>query len=260
MRYEKIGKEDLTAGVARQLRSAILTGTHQPGDLLPPERDLAAQFGVDRHTLRSALSELEQLGLIQRRQGSGSRVLDFRETGTLDLIKFLVVKPGTDDIDPTMVAPVMEVGRVALQGLMGLVVEHADAGDLGAMRVGLSDLAHSVAEGDATTIIAGERHFFRLVFRGAHSLVVELLANTFDQIFDAALDPEGRVRLHWDDQIVSSGRLDAYQRVIDAIESRDAAGARAVVALIVDTVPAAIATAGDTPTAVPRRRRRSDTA
>ena len=207
MRYEKVAKEDLSAAVARQLRSAILTGAHQPGDLLPPERDLATQFGVDRHTLRSALSELEQLGLVQRRQGSGCRVLDFRETGTLDLIKYLVVEPGTEVIDPTMVGSVMEVGRVTLQGLMDLVVEHSDPGDLDIMRRALDALADSVAVGDAPTIVGCERRFLRLVFRGSHSVVAELLANTFDQIFDAAIDPEGRVRRHWGDVIVSSGRL-----------------------------------------------------
>ena len=257
MRYEKVGKQDLASGVAHQLRSAILTGTHQPGDLLPPERELAEQFGVDRHTLRSALSELEQLGLVQRRQGSGCRVLDFRETGTLDLIKYLVVKPGTDEIDVTMIGPVMEVGRVALQGLMDLVVERADADDLGVMSAGLDALASRVTEGDAAAIIETERRFFRLVFRGAHSIVAELLANTFDQIFDAAIDPEGRVRLHWDDLIVSTGRLDVYGRVIDAVERRDGAEARRLVEVIMGTIPAAAATADAAPRR--RRRRRADT-
>ena len=130
-----------------------------------------------------------------------------------------MVKPGTDEIDPTMVAPVMEVGRVTLQGLIDLVVERADRDDLAAMRVELDALGGIVADGgDAASIIGSERRFFRLVFRGTHSLVAELLANTFDQIFDAAIDPEGRVRLHWDDVLVSSGRLDAYRRVVEAIE------------------------------------------
>jgi DNA-binding FadR family transcriptional regulator len=260
VRYKRVAREDLSTGVARQLRSAILTGAHQPGELLAPERELAAQFGVDRHTLRSALSELEQLGLVKRRQGSGCRVLDFRETGTLELIKFLVVKPGTDEIDLTMVAPVMEVGRVTLQGLMDLVVERADRDDLAAMRVELDALGGIVADGgDAASIIDSERRFFRLVFRGAHSLVAELLANTFDQIFDAAIDPEGRVRLHWDDVLVSSGRLDAYRRVVEAIEQRDAAEARHLLGIIVDTIPAAVATAVDEPAGRrPRRRRLSD--
>jgi DNA-binding FadR family transcriptional regulator len=260
VRYSKVDKEDLSTGVARQLRSAILTGAHKPGDLLPPERDLAASFGVDRHTLRSALTELEQLRLVQRRQGSGCRVLDFRETGTLDLIKYLVVKPGTDEIDPAMVGPVMEVGRVTLQGLMDLVVERADADDLATMREALDALRDTVASGDAETIIGAERRFFQLVFRGAHSIVAELLANTFDQIFDAAIDPQGRVRLHWDDVMVSSGRLDAYRRVIDAIAHHDISEARQLVETIIGTVPSAVEAASTAPAVTRKRRRRADTA
>ena len=107
-----------------------------------------------------------------------------------------------------------------------------------------------------TTIVEAERHFFQLVFRGSHSLVAELLANTFDQIFDAAIDPEGRVRLHWDDVMVSSGRLDAYRRVIEAIERRDTVEARRLVEVIVGTIPAAVATASTAPVAPARRRRR----
>ena len=166
MPYEKVAKEDLADGVARQLRAAILTGVHQAGDLLPPERELASGFGVDRHTLRSALSELEQLGLVKRRQGSGCRVLDFRETGSLELIKYLVVKPGTEEVDLAMVAPVMEVGRVTLQGLIDLVVDRADGSDLDAMRDALAVLGDTLADGDAHAIVGTERQFFRLVFRG----------------------------------------------------------------------------------------------
>ncbi len=258
MGYEKVGRQDL-ARVAQQLRSAILTGVHQPGDQLPPERDLAEQFGVDRHTLRSALSELEQLGLVQRRQGSGCRVLDFRQTGTLDLIKYLVVDAGTDAVDLTMVAKVMEVGRVTLQGLIDLVVDHAESADIDEMRNALESLADAVVDGDIQVIVDAERRFFRSVFRGAHSVVAELLANTFEQIFDAALDPEGRVRAHWDDTIVGSGRLDAYRRVVEAVERRDRVEARHLIELIMGTIPAAVATVAERPPASsPRRRRRAD--
>jgi len=254
MAYEKIDKEDLSANVARQLRSAILSGVHQPGELLPPERELAAQFGVDRHTLRSALTELEQLRLVQRRQGSGCRVLDFRSTGTLDLIKYLVVKPGTDDVDPSMVGPVIEVARVTLQGLIDLVSQRADAADVAAMHAALDAVRESVDDGDASAIEQVERRFYRQVFRGAHSLPAELLVNTFDQIFDAAIDPQGRVRVQWDDAMVGAGRLDAYRDVIDAIERRDAAKARELIDVIMGGIPAAVAEATVSPPAKRRRR------
>lgn len=46
------------------------------GDRLPPERELAARFGVSRVTLRQAVSSLAQAGCVIRRQGAGTFVAD----------------------------------------------------------------------------------------------------------------------------------------------------------------------------------------
>jgi len=43
--------------------------------ILPQERELASQFDVSRSTIRQALSLLEQLGLVQRKRGQGTRLL-----------------------------------------------------------------------------------------------------------------------------------------------------------------------------------------
>lgn len=56
------------------LRDWLATGTHRPGDRLPPELELAAMLGVSRGTLRTALDRLEEAGEITRRQGSGTYV------------------------------------------------------------------------------------------------------------------------------------------------------------------------------------------
>jgi len=53
------------------LADAIAAGTLTPGDRLPSEHDLAAWLGVSRMTLRHALGELAQRGLVSRAVGRG---------------------------------------------------------------------------------------------------------------------------------------------------------------------------------------------
>ena len=56
------------------LRKGITDGSYENGERLPPERNLAQQFGVARGTLREGLRELENAGLVERRHGRGTYV------------------------------------------------------------------------------------------------------------------------------------------------------------------------------------------
>jgi GntR family phosphonate transport system transcriptional regulator len=67
--------EALYAQIARQLEQEVATA-YGPGDCLPAEGLLAVRFGVNRHTLRRAIDELVESGLLERRHGRGVFVLD----------------------------------------------------------------------------------------------------------------------------------------------------------------------------------------
>jgi DNA-binding FadR family transcriptional regulator len=64
--------------LADRLYSAVLeriiAGTYPPGERLPPEAELAAEFGVSRPTVREALARLRDDDLVESRKGSGSWV------------------------------------------------------------------------------------------------------------------------------------------------------------------------------------------
>lgn len=60
--------------IAEQLAREIAAGHLSQGDRLPTEREMAATYGVALGTLRKALSELTEWGLLERRQGSGNYV------------------------------------------------------------------------------------------------------------------------------------------------------------------------------------------
>lgn len=68
------------------LRDAIVSGQMPAGVRLPPERELAATFGVNRITVRTALARVEAEHLVSVRQGSGYVVRDYRRNAGPDLI------------------------------------------------------------------------------------------------------------------------------------------------------------------------------
>lgn len=64
----------LYQAIAAQLEEE-LRNRYRCGEYLPSEKQLAANYAVNRHTLRRAVDELVNKGLVQRRQGVGILVL-----------------------------------------------------------------------------------------------------------------------------------------------------------------------------------------
>jgi len=60
--------------VARGIRERISLGEYPPGSRLPPENDFAGAYGVNRLTVRRALSELARANVIRTEHGVGSFV------------------------------------------------------------------------------------------------------------------------------------------------------------------------------------------
>lgn len=71
----EIRRTPLWKSIADALRNAIADGQYAPGDKLPTEASLAERFGVNRHTVRHAVSRLSAEGLVHSRRGAGVFVL-----------------------------------------------------------------------------------------------------------------------------------------------------------------------------------------
>ena len=61
--------------IREELEQMIRTGTYPPGSKLPSEPELISNFRASRGTIRRALNELEQHGIIARRSGDGTYVI-----------------------------------------------------------------------------------------------------------------------------------------------------------------------------------------
>ena len=60
--------------IADRIRLSISNGDYDQTGMVPPEIKLASQFGVNRHTVRSALAALAEEGLVEAIQGRGTMV------------------------------------------------------------------------------------------------------------------------------------------------------------------------------------------
>src|SRR4051794_32541903 len=62
--------------IANRLRQDIADGASRPGAQLPTEAEMSIRFGVNRHTVRRALEDLQRDGLVRVEQGRGSFVAE----------------------------------------------------------------------------------------------------------------------------------------------------------------------------------------
>ena len=106
--------------VAEQIRDAVLDGRFRPGQKLPPERELAEQFRVNRTSIREAMKVLEGLGLVQVRQGDGATVRPLVEA-SFECLAPIIFHGGRIDADAlvetaeVMIPLLGEMARLAIE-------------------------------------------------------------------------------------------------------------------------------------------------
>jgi DNA-binding FadR family transcriptional regulator len=113
--------------ICERIRAELNTGRLGPGDRLPPERELARQFGASRTAVREAMRSLENAGIIESKKGMKGGIF---------------IREG----DPGKVTEVMQdmiaLGRVSLDSLTeARILIHADVVRLAAERATQEDLA-----------------------------------------------------------------------------------------------------------------------
>jgi hypothetical protein len=87
-----MGRRNISHDLSLRLQARITNGEFRAGQFLPPERELADEYDVNRLTLRKALAELQAQGLLERRRGRGTSVSMHRQdalAGQLPAIGYL---------------------------------------------------------------------------------------------------------------------------------------------------------------------------
>jgi DNA-binding FadR family transcriptional regulator len=159
----------LVTALEERLRADLEGGRYRPGDLLPPERDLAAQHGVARATVKQALARMEQLGLIETRHGVGSRVRSPDEGAGSSMLRWLV---GLGD--PRWIDDLFEARRLFGPLVARQAAAHANADDRERLESLLAELER--AEG-AERVHAIENEIHRVLARASNNRILRLLVD-----------------------------------------------------------------------------------
>ena len=201
--------------VVRRVGSAIALGLLADGEQLPAESELAPLLNVSTVTLREALSELRQLGLVQTRRGrGGGSFVRSREDALAELADVRLAGLGTADL-----RELGEVHGAIAAAAARLAASRASPREIARLR----EVVDRLAQADSvTTQRRTDGRYYVEVAACAQSVrltrsEMELHLELGQLPWPPAVEPELLT------QIVASHRA-----VVDAVEARDPARARAL--------------------------------
>lgn len=109
------GRTPVTQRAADRIKAMIADGQVGPGERLPTERDLSAQLGVSRSSMREAIRALTTLGVLESRHGAGVYVTELRPADLLETFSVLAeVSQGHTLLEVLQVRRMLEPAATAL--------------------------------------------------------------------------------------------------------------------------------------------------
>ncbi len=213
-------RESAVEGCARQIRGAILRGSLFPSERLPPERELASMFGVNRMTVRNALAQLAGNGLLSVRQGSGYRVQDFRRSGGPDLLHGLAhIARESGDL-PSMAADLLLMRRHMARAVFERIANRQNEIHVSAIREAIARFSETASSNaNAAAIASADMQVLIAILDATGSPVLGLCLNPIISVLselpelrDAIYaEPEANVAAY---RILSSWLIDPQPNVL----------------------------------------------
>ncbi|MCB2225620.1 MAG: FadR family transcriptional regulator [Desulfarculaceae bacterium] len=207
--------EKVSDRIIEQIRDAVLSGQIKPGDRLASEKELIAQFGVSKATMREALRVLEAMGLVEIRKGTtgGVFVAEVDMKTTIHSIMNFLHFRSISISDITMLRFTVEPSVAHLAAM------NATEKDLERLRE-LAEITEADENGDAARDISFHRYLARMSKNPLLILILDFVDNLLrDAKYELQLSPEFYRHVR-----------ESHRRIVDFLEARDTVGARAEIA------------------------------
>lgn len=205
----------LFEAVCEQVRSQIASGELKPGDKLPAERELAAQFGISRPAVREALRSLEFAGLIKLQKGvkGGSFVLG-TEMGLVNSFQVMF------SINRLSLEELTEI-RIEVQDIViRLAVQNRTDEDIAALTEDVRQTKQALSQSAFVSKPSITQNFYTLLAEATRNRVLVVLVKALSEMLYQSI-----VRLN---PPLNFDLVEVRTRLIDALKTRDEAQARAI--------------------------------
>ncbi|MCE8513495.1 FCD domain-containing protein [Ruegeria pomeroyi] len=221
MPFQKVQPEKLSTSVVRQIEMLILQGILRPGERLPAERDLAERLGVSRPSLRDAVAELQEQGLLVSRAGSGIFVAEVLGNAFSPALTRLFASHEEAMFDYLSFRRDIE----------GLAAERAarlgSESDLKVIQAICDKMVEAHKRGKSEDEARLDAEFHMAIIEASHNVVMlHMLRSMFDLLRQGVFYNR-KIMFH--QRTTREAILDQHRAINAALQDRDPAGARAAV-------------------------------
>ncbi len=213
------------AGLADQLAGRLLdeivSGVYPPDSRLPPEPVLAERAGVSRLTLREAIKDLRQRGVLRVQQGRGTFVNQPSTWAPFDstvLNARAALEPGYE-----LAYELTELRRIVERGIAELAALRRSDADLERMALAIETMRTAFADGDLDTFSSADVDFHDALLRAAGNT----FALTLFHSVDGALRHVRRRTVEEDTELAGRA-IEFHTKIMTAVRRRAARAAGAL--------------------------------
>lgn len=211
MTLDSVSVTRLHSVVVDALEEPILSGKLKPGEMLPAEKELAAQLKVGRRAVREALRILQNKGLVEVRMGVGTFVLrndldTYLGTLMTNVNSYLATRRAE-------VHHVLQFREIIESSALRKLIVAGDSTPVAALRANLEEQRRAQHENDPDRYNVVHAEFHRAIVATLNNPVVEMV---YDQVRSLIAD-----------LLITAGRsaeqqarsIAEHTEIVDALES-----------------------------------------
>lgn len=174
--FTKFTNISLKEKVLQELENKILSGELQPGERLPPERDMASAMGISRSLINLCILELESRGFVRIVPRQGTFVADYKKHGTPQILLSLM-HYDIDKMDWTLFDSMMDTRQLIEYECTRLAIKNATQEDIESIREALGGMEKNI---DSGNFLKENFRFHQALTAASGNAVYAMILNSFE--------------------------------------------------------------------------------